>query len=302
MNNGAEANQAYGALQEGLYLARFTLERAFRHHLEPLIGGDAWRECGSGFTDINAFMDSLRLDKFRAIAGERQAIVRRIKELQPDVSNRQIARTLGVDHQTVNNDLTGENSPRPKQNNEANQEGTGENSPAAGGPNSQFRTDFNGNNEWYTPAPYIELARRVMGGIDLDPASCEHAQKTVQATRFYTEADDGLSKPWNGRVWLNPPYAQPAIEQFIGKLVHEVEERLAAAILLTNNSTDTGWFHQAAGASSAICFTKGRIRFETAEGLTPQSPAMGQAFFYFGAEYQKFAREFSSVGLVVEAV
>jgi hypothetical protein len=42
MNNGAaDANQAYGALNESLHLARFSLERAFRTHLEPLISGDA---------------------------------------------------------------------------------------------------------------------------------------------------------------------------------------------------------------------------------------------------------------------
>ena len=105
----ASANQAYGALTESLHIAGYTLERAFRSHLEPLIGGDAWRRCGQGFDDINAFMDSLRLDKFRLIADERRQIVARIKELQPKVTNRQIARTLGVDEGTVRNDAA-ENS------------------------------------------------------------------------------------------------------------------------------------------------------------------------------------------------
>ena len=92
----ADANQAYGALQEGLFLAGFTLERAFQTHLEPLLDGDAWRKCGPGFDDINVFMDSLRLDKFRVIADDRKRIVKRIQQLQPRVTKRQIARTLGV--------------------------------------------------------------------------------------------------------------------------------------------------------------------------------------------------------------
>jgi hypothetical protein len=66
-----------------------------------------------------------------------------------------------------------------------------------------------GSHEWYTPAKYIETARRVLGQIDLDPASSEMAQRTVRADRYFSERDDGLSQQWQGRVWLNPPYTQP---------------------------------------------------------------------------------------------
>lgn len=59
--------------------------------------------------------------------------------------------------------------------------------------------------EWYTPSPIVEAAREVMGGIDLDPASHEEANRTVKATEFFTEADNGLRLGWHGRIFLNPP-------------------------------------------------------------------------------------------------
>lgn len=64
------------------------------------------------------------------------------------------------------------------------------------------------NNEWYTPPEYTHAARECMGAINLNPASCEIANRTVRATTYYTIEDDGLTKPWYGRVWLNPPYSR----------------------------------------------------------------------------------------------
>jgi hypothetical protein len=53
-------------------------------------------------------------------------------------------------------------------------------------------TEGTGKFERYTPAEYIEAARKVLGGIDLDPATSPQAQRVVQATRYFTEKDDGL--------------------------------------------------------------------------------------------------------------
>lgn len=48
------------------------------------------------------------------------------------------------------------------------------------------------SNEWYTPVLYVEAARRVMGSIDLDPASCPFANETVRASHYFTTDDNGL--------------------------------------------------------------------------------------------------------------
>lgn len=59
--------------------------------------------------------------------------------------------------------------------------------------------------EHYSPPSIVEPARATLGGIDLDPASCELANTVVRAGRIYTEADNGLELPWSGRIWINPP-------------------------------------------------------------------------------------------------
>jgi len=156
-----------------------------------------------------------------------------------------------------------------------------------------------GNNEWYTPAEYIEKAREVMGGIDLDPASSDYAQRTVKAKRFFTIDDNGLAKPWKGRVWMNPPYAQPEISQFSEKMVEEVcAGRVAQAITLTNNATETGWLQGMMKLASAACFVERRIRFFAPDKLAG-APLQGQVFLYFGKEAERFAEVFTEVGVVM---
>ncbi len=64
--------------------------------------------------------------------------------------------------------------------------------------------------EHFTPAPIVEAARRTLGSIDLDPASCELANEVVRATAILTVEDDGLNQKWDfgdfpSLVFLNPP-------------------------------------------------------------------------------------------------
>lgn len=155
-----------------------------------------------------------------------------------------------------------------------------------------------GENEWYTPAEYMEHVRAVLGHIDLDPASNEIANRTVQAGKYFTRSDNGLEQEWLGTVWLNPPYSQPDISLFADKLVAECESgRVDGAIALTHNYTDTTWFHKIAVSATAMCFTRGRVRFVSEAGELA-SPTQGQVFFYFGPDSHIFADVFSKIGFV----
>lgn len=155
--------------------------------------------------------------------------------------------------------------------------------------------------EWYTPAEYIEAARRVMGGIDTDPASCETANSVVQADTYYTLDDDGLLQTWTGNVWLNPPYNMPWIERFIDKAIETyLSDANRSVMVLTNNSTDTGWFHRLLSLGS-VCLTRGRIRFWSIGGEV-LATRQGQAIFYLGPNKDVFAKEFSAFGAVVRTI
>lgn len=157
-----------------------------------------------------------------------------------------------------------------------------------------------GENEWYTPAPFIESARAVLGVIDCDPASCELANKTVQASSYFTKESDGLSRRWFGNVWMNPPYAQPLISQFSEAVSSKYEAgEIASAIVLVNNATETGWFQRMLASANAVCFIRSRIKFIDQHGKPSGAPLQGQAILYFGKCVLDFSKEFEKHGKVL---
>lgn len=156
------------------------------------------------------------------------------------------------------------------------------------------------NDEWGTPPEILELARTAMGGIDFDPASNEAANQIVRAGSYCTKVYDGLDVFWpvGANIWLNPPYSQPLCRLFIAKLIHHFITFGGQAILLTNNSTETKWYHQALSTCQAYCLPSKRLAF--LEGGKPaKNNRQGQTLFYFGDNIISFCETFRVIGKVI---
>ena len=170
-------------------------------------------------------------------------------------------------------------------------------------------------NEWYTPARYIEAARAVMGRIDLDPASCEQANRVVQAQRYYTSQQNGLLQPWYGRIFLNPPYGttgindhaghthtgQSRIKLFTQKLLQSYQDgTVSQAILLCRADPSAYWFSPL--WHYPICFVGGNFYFDSPKGLGTAKHRFGTCFVYLGPGVHTFIDVFCQFGRVVRAV
>ncbi len=154
--------------------------------------------------------------------------------------------------------------------------------------------------EWYTPAVYLDAVRKVLGDIDLDPASCAQANRTIGAARFFTEEQDGLSKRWAGRVFMNPPYGG-AQAPFVAKLIEEYEAGnvTEAIALVSAYSTDTQWFKPL--WDGTLCFLEGRIKWDNPTGKA-SSATIGSVFVYLGTKQRTFVKAFEQFGPVVARV
>lgn len=160
------------------------------------------------------------------------------------------------------------------------------------------------SNEWYTPAKYIEAARSVMGSIDLDPASCELANQTVRAARYYTQEDNGFACEWSGNVWLNPPFGKTRNQSnqglFVKRLVREYEAgHVSQAILLITPKSTCSYFEPL--WDYPICFADHHVKFHRPGGAI-KDQMFGVCFVYLGDNEARFIRIFSKFGRIAKAV
>jgi DNA methylase len=126
------ANSAQGEAKAFIHVAGYTFKLGF-DRITWLLSAERWRQCG--FADIEAFADSIQFGPAMKAAAEKRkelAVLFKQADGKKPISNRIIAKTLNVDHQTINNDLRGEFSPSDKKTAQATSGGinaNGENSP-----------------------------------------------------------------------------------------------------------------------------------------------------------------------------
>ncbi len=150
------------------------------------------------------------------------------------------------------------------------------------------------SDRWFTPVAIVAAVRATLGGIDLDPASEPLANARVGAAMFFDEADNGLTRKWSGRVFLNPPggvypKGHPLSSKsrtllFWDKLMEEVDGgRLAGAIFMAfsvNFLASSQGRSRRSGVDFVHCVPRDRIRFDLPDGLPGPQPTHANAVIY----------------------
>ncbi len=141
----------------------------------------------------------------------------------------------------------------------------------------QGRTD-----EWLTPPEIIER----LAPFDLDPCS-PVCRPWATAKEHYTINEDGLSKPWKGRVWLNPPYG-PETGKWLDRLADH-----GNGIALIFARTETSMFFSSVWyRASALLFVRGRLHFHDVSGKRSKLNAGGPSVLIaYGADNAERLRD-----------
>jgi len=131
--------------------------------------------------------------------------------------------------------------------------------------NTLFETGQDGGtattHDWLTPPEILNA----LGIFDLDPCSSEH-QPWATACHHLTIRDDGLSKPWVGRVWCNPPYGP-----FASKWLERCADH-GNAIAFVFARTETAMFQDHVWPKAdGLLFLRGRVQFRLPGGGAQRS-------------------------------
>jgi hypothetical protein len=128
--------------------------------------------------------------------------------------------------------------------------------------------------EWLTPPDLV----RKLGEFDLDPCTPINPP-FVHAKTNFTVIDDGLTKSWFGRIYMNPPYGR-GMETWIEKLKNH-----GNGIVLIFARTETKcFFNHIWYDADAILFVKGRIKFYNIDGQQKGTPGAPSVFIAYGKE------------------
>lgn len=148
-------------------------------------------------------------------------------------------------------------------------------------------------NQYYTPK-YIFDALGLE--FDMDPCSPGAGLTHVPAKKHLTIVDDGLVTPWEGLVFVNPPYGAHT-GPFMKKLAAHGE-----GIGLVFARTEVKWFQEVVSQTSAVCFVSSRVKFHKdhiGPDSQPGTPGTGSMLLAFG-EVSAQALKDSNLGQILK--
>jgi hypothetical protein len=144
------------------------------------------------------------------------------------------------------------------------------------------------SDDWYTPPSIFEALGLT---FDLDPCS-PGPSHWVPAHKVYTKADDGLSKPWTGLVFMNPPFG--GRHGHVPWLVKFLDHCYGVAIVRSYTSSD--WWHEHMPRAEGILFPEGKTKFVRPDGSIGNSPGHGVVLIGMG-ELACYALQRSGLGM-----
>lgn len=153
--------------------------------------------------------------------------------------------------------------------------------------------------EWYTPQYILDKVYNVFP-VSLDP--CSEGKQRVDADIHYTKEDNGLSIPWSGCVFMNPPYGRE-IGKWVKKFLEEWNSgNIQDAMLLVPVKTDTNWWYQLSQHLDCWCAVHSRIKFispDLEKQTTTGTFASAMILFTRDTEVRsKFCAQFSDMGFI----
>ena len=156
--------------------------------------------------------------------------------------------------------------------------------------------------EWYTPPEVYERARHVMGGIDLDPATCRAAiDFGNKATLCFTKEDDGLKQDWGKglKIFCNPPFKLKGylcvVKAFLDKLFATDFEQ---AIFITPEDSSVSYGNILWKRANVVCIPKGRLAYFK-DGVVEKKPNKTTLIWGLNVDPIKFLMAFKDIGEVV---
>jgi hypothetical protein len=129
------------------------------------------------------------------------------------------------------------------------------------------QTQVMGKDEWLTPPELVEA----VGPFDLDPCS-PIVRPWDTAKSHFSVLDDGLTQPWVGRVWLNPPYGDQCWKWLNKMSVHK--NGLALIFARTGAS---GFCREVWPKAHSILFIAGRLYFYHVSGVRAKHNSGGDS-------------------------